>query len=237
MNMTPGGFDAPLLQGTYFTDLQNKIADLAGNGTSVNLILLGMDTGMDPDDISFLNLYTATHGYLIVFRCPKQAAFAYQGKYKPKIWKVKTKSDEFGIARSDHGDFVSDYDMMCFWEKSGNVLRPIHMAAVGSDGVTPSGAGRGAYSTKATRILREMNAKLKSRLQHGCQDDYYAPPDKHPGVSDKDRFLAIRWGAPFFMRDRWACRSFYTQHGMPWHYNDDGKWCGPVVQKELWTPG
>src|SRR6185437_11823125 len=100
------GFDAPLLQGTYFTDLQNKIADLAGNGTSVNLILLGMDTGMDPDDISFLNLYTATHGYLIVFRCPKQAAFAYQGKYKPKIWKVKTKSDEFGIARSDHGDFV-----------------------------------------------------------------------------------------------------------------------------------
>ena len=237
MSMTPGGFDAPLLEGTYFADLQTKISGLAAQGVSSALILLGMDTGMDPEDISFLNIYTATHGYLIVFRCPKQAAFAYQGRYAPKIWKVKEKSDKFGIAHSEHGDFVSDYDMMCFWEKVGHSLRPIHMAAVGPDGYTPSGAGRGNYSAKAVRILREMNFKLKSKLQHGCQDDYYAPPDKHPGVKPSDRFLAIRWGKDCFLPDAGACRKFYIYHGMPWYYDAEGHWCGPVKGQPLVTPG
>lgn len=44
-------------------------------------------------------------------------------------------------------------------------------------------------------------------------------------------------GKDFFLPNRWACKSFYTQHGMPWYYDDLGKWCGPVRYQELWMPG
>jgi len=214
----PTGFDAPLFQGSYFRDLQDKISGAAGAGLPMNTILLAMDAGMDPQDVAFLCRYTRGAGYVIVIRCPKQAAFAYQGVLPGKPgawWDVKSGAD--GIAHRGGQQAVSDYDMMSFWEMAGNSLRKVVIGVASWDGV-PTGAKTGPYTGKATRILREMNRNLRSRIQHGCQDDYASA--KNPGVKDPDRFIAFKLGSAIYMPSRLECRNFHIMHGMHWLYSD-----------------
>lgn len=215
---TPAGFDAPLFQGSYFRDLQGAISDAAGDRIPVQTILMAMDAGMSPHDVAFLSRYTKGAGFVIVIRCPKQAAFAYQGVLpgKPGAW-WDVKSGPDGIAHRGGLQAVSDYDMMSFWEVYGGALRKIVIGAATWDG-TPTGAKTGAYTAKARDILREMNKHLKSRIQHGCQDDFASP--KNPGVKDPDRFIAFKLGQPIYMPSRLECRNFYLMHGMFWPYAD-----------------
>jgi hypothetical protein len=214
----PSGFDAPLFQGSYFGDLQRAIAGAAGDRIPMATILIAMDAGMAAHDVAFLCRYSKGAGFVIVIRCPKQAAFAYQGVLpgKPGAW-YDVKSGADGIAHRGGQQAVSDYDLMSFWEVAGGALRKIVIGAASWDGV-PTGAKTGAYSPKATRILREMNKHLKSRIQHGCQGDFASP--NNPGVKDSDRFIAFKLGQPIYMQGRLECRNFYLMHGLPWLYSD-----------------
>lgn len=216
--ITPSGFDAPLFHGSYFRDLQEAISGAAGDRIPMQTILLAMDAGMSPHDVAFLCRYTKGAGFVIVIRCPKQAAFAYQGVLpgKPGAW-WDVKSGPDGIAHRNGQQAVSDYDMMSFWEVYGQSLRKIVIGAATWDGV-PTGAKTGAYTAKATLILREMNKHLRSRIQHGCQDDFASP--KNPGVKDADRFIAFKLGQGIYMPSRLECRNFYLMHGLPWLYAD-----------------
>jgi len=232
MPNTPAGFDAPLFQGTYFRDLQNQIASSVSAGVPNAIVLVAMDAGMHPADVAFLCRYTKGAGYLIVIRCPRQAAFAYQGTMpaKPGAWH-DVKSEPDGIVRREGKQAVSDYDMMSFWEKIGGGFRQITIGAATWDGV-PTGAKAGAYTGKATLILREMNKILRARLQHGCQDDFASR--QNPGVKDSDRFIAFKLGQPIYLKNPSECRNFYLMHGLPWLYasarNGDGVYAyeGPI---------
>jgi hypothetical protein len=218
MPIAPAGFEAPLFQGTYFRDLQTQIAGAASDGLSGPMILMAMDAGMDPHDVAFLCRYTKGCGYVIIIRAPRQAAFAYQGRLpgKPGAW-FDVKSGADGIVHRNGKQAVSDYDMMSFWERVGGGLQKIVIGAATWDGVA-TGAKTGAYSGKATRILREMNKILRTRLQHGCQDDFANP--NNPGVKDADRFIAFKLGQAIYLPNREACRNFYLMHGLPWLYAD-----------------
>lgn len=232
MANAPAGFDAPLLQETYFRDLQTQIAEAASDGLSNNTILMAMDAGMHPRDVAFFCRYSKGVGLIIVIRCPKQAAFAYQGRMagKPGAW-YDVKSGPDGIVHRNGKQAVSDYDMMSVWEAAGGALRKIVIGAATWDGV-PSGAKVGPYTGKATNLLREMNKLLETRLQHGCQDDFASP--NNPGVKDTDRFIAFKFGQAVYMRNPTECRNFYLMHGMPWLYagkkDADGKYpyIGPI---------
>lgn len=168
--------------------------------------------------MGFFSRYSRGAGYVIIIRCPKQAAFAYQGLLpgKPGAW-ADVKSGADGIAHRGGMRAVSDYDMMSFWELAGGRLNKIVIGPIGADGLA-SGAKVGAFSAKARDIVREMNRQLRSRIQHGCQDDFASP--KNPGVKDPDRFIAFKLGQPIYMQSRLECRNFYLMHGLPWLYSD-----------------
>ena len=231
MANAPAGFNAPLFEGTYFRDLQNQIAGAARDGLSGPTILMAMDAGMSAHDVAFLCRYTKGCGFIIIIRCPRQAAFAYQGHMQPKpgAWS-DVKSGPDGIVHRNGMEAVSDYDMMSFWELAGGALRKVVIGAATWDG-TPTGAKKGAYTGKATILLREMNKYLESALQHGCQDDFASP--KNPGVKDADRFIAFKLGQAIYMPGPAECRNFYLMHGLPWlyaHTATDGvyKYIGPI---------
>ncbi len=225
----PAGFDAPLFHGSYFRDLQGAISGAVSDRVPMETILVAMDAGMAPHDVGFLCRYTRGAGFVIVIRCPKQAAFAYQGMLpgKPGAW-YDSKSGPDGIAHRGGQQAVSDYDMMSFWEMAGGALRKIVVGVASWDGVA-TGAKTGAYSPKATLILREMNKQLRSRIQHRCQDDFASP--KNPGVKDPDRFIAFKLGQPIYLTSRLECRNFYLMHGLPWLYSDarDGNGVYPYI--------
>jgi hypothetical protein len=234
MPIVPAGFDAPLFQGTYFRDLQNQISGAAHDGLSSQTILMAMDAGMNPHDVAFLCRYTKGCKFLIVIRAPRQAAFAYQGHLQPKpgAW-YDVKSGADGIVHRDGKQAVSDYDMMSFWEHEGTGLRKIVIGAATWDGVA-TGAKVGAFTGKATNIVREMNKILRAKIQHGCQDDFASP--SNPGVKDADRFIAFKFGEAVYLPNRPACRNFYLAHGLPWLYSDTevgGKYAyiGPIGDK------
>jgi hypothetical protein len=230
--MSPAGFDAPLLKDGYFGALQDQIAGGFADRVPMALVLTAMDAGMAPQDVAFLSRYTKGAGYLIVIRCPRQAAFAYQGTLpgKPGAW-YDVKSGDDGIVNRKGLRAVSDYDMMSFWERVGVGLQKIVIGAATWDGV-PTGAKTGAYTGKAKLIVREMNKVLRTKIQHGCQDDFASP--KNPGVKDSDRFIAFKFGAAIYPAGPGDCRNFYLIHGLPWYYaghkDGDGKYpyVGPI---------
>ena len=232
--MEPGGFEAPLYQGTYFRDLQVQIADAAADKLAPQTILTAMDAGMEPHDVAFLCRYTKGSGFVIIIRCPRQAAFAYQGRLPGKPgawWDVKSGAD--GIVHRGGLQAVSDYDMMSFWERDGGRLRKVVIGAATWDGI-PTGAKTGPYTGKATLILREMNKVLRARIQHGCQDDFAS--SSNPGVKDADRFIAFKLGAAVYLPNRQEVRNFYLMHGLPWLYADtpsEGvyRYTGPIGAK------
>ena len=122
---------------------------------------------------------------------PRQAAFAYQGTMpgKPGAW-YDVKSGADGIVHRDGKQAVSDYDMMSVWEFVNGGLRKIVIGAATWDGV-PTGAKVGAYTGKATLLLREMNKVLETRLQHGCQDDFANA--NNPGVKYSTDLSPSSW--------------------------------------------
>lgn len=179
-------------------------------------LILSRDSGMDARDIMSLRRYTATEKLLIVFRCPKPSARAFHGTLPAKTFATKAKTNDTGTVRGAGGLMVSDYDMMSVWRYTGGGFAKIYVSAL------EPGAARGRWSPEARDLVKAMNAFLISKLQHGCQDDFYSA-EKNPGVKMADHFLAIRMGHGVYLRDPNYCENFYRAHALYWPYLSNGK--------------
>ena len=179
-------------------------------------LILSRDSGMDARDIMSLRRFTATEKLLIVFRCPKPSARAFHGTLPAKTFATKAKTNDTGTVRGAGGLMVSDYDMMSVWRYTGGGFAKIYVSAL------EPGAARGRWSPEARDLVKAMNAFLISKLQHGCQDDFYST-EKNPGVKMADHFLAIRMGDGVYLRDPIYCENFYRVHALYWPYLSNGK--------------
>lgn len=180
-----------------------------------------------PEDVACFRQATRRLGLLIVMRCPKRGAVAFQGVVPPKRWAdghdsaghtVKSGESGLGVHPERGNIFVSDYDMMSLWaRKPQGGYRKLFASAL------ISGAERGKWDKDAMEAVRLLNAGLQSKLQHGAQDDFTPPHGhRHPGVKVDTRFAAFREGEASYLPDMAACKAYYGQWGLYWPYNNEG---------------
>ncbi|HRD66404.1 MAG TPA: hypothetical protein PKY50_09640 [Candidatus Competibacter sp.] len=175
-------------------------------------------SGMDARDVQTFREISSQYGLLIVVRCPKVAARAWHGLVPPKPWAMKQKTGTSGLAVGESGEIrVSDYDLMSIWRKGADGFEKLFMSAAG-------GAPRGRWTQEAQVLAVELNRRLVSRIQHGCQDDFESP--KNPGVKSSDHFAAFRLGQAVHLADPSLCARYYAQAGLHWPYDADGHFAG-----------
>lgn len=180
-------------------------------------LVLMEQSGMDARDVMSLREFTKNQKLLIVFRCPKPWARAFHGTLPAKTFATKTKTNEAGTVLGSSGVMmVSDYDMMSVWRFNGTGFSKIFVSAL------RHGAARGPWSPEARDLVKAMNTFLISKLQHGCQDDFYSTSN-NPGVKATDHFLAVRMGEGIYLRDPIQCENFYKAHALYWPYLSNGK--------------
>ena len=183
-------------------------------------------TGMDGRDVQALRKFS-TPGILVVVRCPKVTARAHHGVFPPKPMAVKDKPEAKGkrgrtgssglVVTEDHSIYVSDYDLMCIWRlEPGGPVKVFTSAAAGK--------ATGPWPAEALAIVKAINARLESKLQHGCQDDFDNADNR--GLKRDDQFAAFYTGVSEFLPSQTEYRHFYEkQHRLhPWPYNDDGSY-------------
>jgi len=188
-------------------------------GTSPENIAFARSTGMDARDIATLRLFASQERILIAVRCPKATARAWHGAFGAKTGATKAKSGDSGLAVGKSGRImVSDYDLMSVWKQAGAGFTRIPVTAM------EPGAKRGRWSPEATRLIRALNGRLITRIQHGCQDDWQSADN--PGVKDTDRFAATNQGAFQFLSSPSACAAYYRDHGLDWPYDSSGSYTG-----------
>jgi hypothetical protein len=177
-------------------------------------------TGMDARDIRVFRQFSET-GYLFIIRCPKVAARAMHGLFPPKPLAVKQKTGSSGVVVTERGAMqVSDYDLMSVWKTSGaGAWEKIFMSAA-------NGAPRGPWTAEARDLVRNLNTRLVSRLQHGCQDDFHSA--KNPGIKSSDHFALFERGACQPIASAEYCARAYAARGMAWVYSANGLYNGPV---------
>jgi hypothetical protein len=185
---------------------------------------------MHPGDIGVFRQFSA-RGLLFVVRCPKVTARVWHGALPPKrmvtkdktgtsgVVVIKPKKDESGKVVAPAQMWVSDYDLMSVWRKVGSAYTKVFMSAA-------KGADRGPWAPEATQLALELNLRLVSRLQHGCQDDYHS--SKNPGVKPGDHFAAFVDGTARHLANMSACSSFYKECGLKWSYGPRGEFLGAV---------
>jgi hypothetical protein len=83
-----------------------------------------------------------------------------------------------------------------------------------------AGASRGRWNQEAQMLAVQLNRRLVSRIQHGCQDDFNSP--KNPGVKPGDHFAAFRLGQAMHLANASLCAHYYAQFGLPWPYDATG---------------
>lgn len=189
-------------------------------------IKLGRQAGMLPADVAALRAFSAqAPGFCFVVRCPKEAAYAWQGLLPAKIGAIGKKTGDAGVvsfhkARRDrdgaplfrNGEliidaaiYVSDYDFMGIWQKWRGAWQRVRVSA-------PNGAKRGSYGAEAAQLLRRINRTLVTKIQHGCQDDWVSKENR--GVGKDDPFAGFIEGNSTFLRGASACREFYATTGL-----------------------
>jgi hypothetical protein len=171
--------------------------------------------GIDPRDVRTFREYSA-NGFLIVIRCPKITARAWHGLIPPKpIW-LKKPTEDSGVVSPTRGNlYVSDYDLMSIWRREGSAWNKVAVSAA-------NGKDRGRYSFDGTTILKALNQRLVSRIQHGCQDDWISRANR--GVKGSDHFAAFYTGMMEYFPMPGACRQFYQRQGLLWLYSDAGEY-------------
>ena len=185
--------------------------------------------GMDAGDIRGFRNFTSQHpGYLIIVRCPKMTARPHHRTFRPKPgFASSAKSGTSGLLvfqkDTGRGDgstetrlFVSDYDLMSVWRHGSKGWEKIKVTAEG-------GAKRGRFSDDATKTIRELNWNMesKSRIMHGCQDDWVST--YNPGVKPGDRFAAFKQGETKYFDAPSKLGYFYRDNHLPWPYDGMGK--------------
>ena len=182
-------------------------------------------SGMDARDVAALRVTTLAQSLCIVIRCPKATARIWHGILPPKNVATKEKTNAAGVMQGNKGRLlmVSDYDLMSVWRGPASAQVKVFISAA-------KGASRGAWSTEAVALIRMLNGKLVSRLQHGCQDDFESTDN--PGVKSGDHFIAFNRGAVTYLANREACAKYYVDAGLgKWPYDASGKFSGRVHGK------
>jgi hypothetical protein len=205
----------------------NRLRDAAAAGVTPADIIFAGETDLAPEDVRALRAATKAYRLLIVLRCPKRGAVAFQGVFRAKRWadghdragnSVKSGISGLGV-HPEHGNiFISDYDMMSLWVRTdGGGYRKLFASAL------KMGAERGRWTKEAQDAVRLLNGALLSPLQHGAQDDFTPPPDhKHPGVQQNTRFCAFREGEATYMDGMAAGAAYYQKWGLYWPYDAAG---------------
>ncbi|WP_171970269.1 hypothetical protein [Falsiroseomonas frigidaquae] len=189
-------------------------------GASAEDIRTARDSGFDPQDVMTIRQVTAARAVLLVFRCPNLAARSLHGLLPAKTAVTTAKSGSSGAVTSPSGLLmVSDYDIMSAWRQEGARFRKIPITAAAP------GAKYGAWLPEARDLVRELNRRLVTKIQHGAQDDWL-DAERNRGVKPEDLFLAFRMGVPELLSGPAALERFYRQDRLFWPYLPNGKHCG-----------
>jgi hypothetical protein len=203
-----------------------RLRDAGRAGVGDDDLRFAKRSDLAPEDVAAFRLVTRRQGLLVVMRCPKRGAVAFQGELPPKRWAdghdsagrtVKSGESGIGVHPETGRMFVSDYDLMSLWRKGPGGYEKLFASAL-----TP-GAERGAWSKAARDAVRLLNTVLRSKLQHGAQDDFTPPiGKKHPGVTAETRFAAFREGEATYLDGMAACQAYYGRYALHWPYDGSG---------------
>jgi len=183
-------------------------------------ILFSRRSGIDARDVGTLRTFSARR-LLIVVRNPKVTARAWHGVLPPKNIATKAKTGSSGVVvTSGNRLLVSDYDLMSVWRMHASPPQKVFISAA-------DGASRGKWSQEAVALVVELNGRLVSKIQHGCQDDYHSA--NNPGVKASDHFSAFHAGLAVHLPGPGACAAFYGDQGISWPYDQAGKYKGPIA--------
>ena len=173
-------------------------------------------SGIDPQDVRTFREASASEGILIVVRCPKVAARAWHGILPAKTWATKQKTGDSGAVVNQKGQImVSDYDLMSLWRRTGGAAVKLFASAAG-------GAAQGKYPREAQELIVRLNARLITKIQHGCQDDFDSV--LNPGVKVTDHFSAFDAGRALHLSSPSECAAYYSRNGMTWPYDGAGRY-------------
>jgi hypothetical protein len=104
---------------------------------------------------------------------------------------------------------------MGVWRAGSKGFERIFIAAA-------NGVKQGKWSAEATGLVRALNGRLVSRIQHGCQDDLDSPTNR--GVKPDDHFAAFRSGGAEHLPSPLACKQYYGLHRLQWPYDQAGRY-------------
>ena len=184
-------------------------------------------TGIAPSDIDHLVDFSREEGLLVIIRCPKRPARYFHGKHQPKtlatsLLGLKSDGATGLVTLPDGTKQVSDYDLMCVYRYYG----ADGYQKISFTGVDPSNK-RSPLPREATALMGKINWRLKSRFQHGAQDDLNT--EKHPNVSNgggtklPDRFAVFNLGnADYYPNPEELRRDVYERLGLDWPYDSAG---------------
>ena len=94
-----------------------RLRQAANAGLASDDLRFAQVSDVAPEDVAALRFITKKGGLLVVMRCPKQGAVAFQGKFPPKRWAdghdssgrlVKSGSSGLGVHPETGHVFVSD---------------------------------------------------------------------------------------------------------------------------------
>lgn len=183
-------------------------------------IAFSRKSGIDGRDVRAFREFSSGN-VLIVVRNPKLTARAWHGSVPPKNFATKDKTGSSGVVVTKSGRIlVSDYDLMSVWRTEASPPAKVFISAA-------DGAARGKWSEDAVKLVVRLNARLVSKIQHGCQDDYHSR--SNPGVKQTDHFSAFRRGLSTHLPNPSACADFYAALGLAWPYDAAGKYAGPIA--------
>jgi hypothetical protein len=183
-------------------------------------ILFSRRSGIDARDVGSLRGFS-TRRLIIIVRNPKVTARAWHGVLPPKNIATKAKTGSSGVVvTSDQRIFVTDYDLMSVWRTATATPEKIFISAA-------NGAARGKWTQEAVALVVELNGRLISKIQHGCQDDFQSA--SNPGVKPTDHFSAFHGGLATHLPTPGACAAFYEKQQLPWPYDTSGKYSGPIA--------
>jgi hypothetical protein len=182
-------------------------------GVAERLIVMSRESGMDAADMAVFESLSGP-GWLIVVRCPKPEARAWHGVFSPKTAATEANTGSSGLVVTARRIMVSDYDLMSVWRRSPEGWQKLFIAPEG-------GAKRGPLTPQARRFMLSANRRLRSRLQHGCQDDWLSPRNR--GVKAGDLFAVFMDGRAQLLREPAACALFYRVQRLAWPYDGAGR--------------
>lgn len=209
----------------------NMLRDAQHAGIGPGDLAFAMKSDIGPWDVAALRAGTAEFKMLLIMRCPKKQSVGFQGVFMAKRMdhayqkgsKSAVKTGEAGLAaHPDTGEiFVSDYDLMGVWEKSGGGYARV------DTGTKPRGQNP-VVDKLNTPFFDNRPGENRSPFQHGGQDDFKPPAGKsHPNLKISETCAAFREGEMRHLEGIDRIRAYYYEHQLNFPYDHSGVYKGP----------